>query len=291
MKKMMWVTVFLMTTMSAGVCSATEISDTSLHQLLVLSGIDKMTTQLSPMVREGMEQARRKEEKDNKKPAMSDHDYKVMENDMVSSFKPDDLLKIVSTQVRHHISEQDARKMLVWYNSRIGKRINTAEEDAGTVRAYRQMRAEARQLLANKPLVQYARELDQVDHATGIMMKTQENIALALYIAFSTSQHPDRPLHIKVIRQKIEAAMHKERPRYEQMTIIYSVYAYRNIDMASLQKYLAFMKTPTAMRFSEYANGALSEGISQAMAKMAKIAAADAKKKPHQSIKGDGGMV
>lgn len=284
MKKMVWVAAFLMTAMSTGICAASEISNASLHKLLVLSGIDEQSKEIPASVQANFERLRQQVKQQTaagNKPSLSDDDLKAMEHIAVRAFDPEGFIRATATQVRRSVSEQDARAMLVWYDSRIGKKINKAEEDASTPEAYRKIVASARQLLADKPRVRFAREMDKLLHETDTMAELQENTTVAMAVAFWTARHPDQPAPIKAIKQKIEASLKQARPRIEQMTIISSVYTYRNIDMASLHKYLAFLKTPAAMRFDNSQIIGLEAGAGQAIGKLARDTVAFMANKQH----------
>lgn len=288
MKRMIMVAAFLMAAISAGVCSASEISDASLHKLLVLSGVDKQVRQFPPLLRMGMEQARQQLAKQaaaaHKKPPLTDAYINDLENAATRAFEPDGILQAVTKQIRRSISEEDARKMLVWFNSGTGKRINKAEEDASTPAAYRQMASMAKTLLADKPRVQFARELDELLHLTDTTMRLQENTSAAMYVAFSTANHPDQPVHVEAFRQKLEAALKPMRPKLVQVTILSSVYTYRNIDMASLNKYLAFLKTKRSLRFNDSLTAGMEAGVGQSLGKLATAIVGMAKKKHPQKI-------
>ncbi|MEJ2362950.1 MAG: DUF2059 domain-containing protein [Gammaproteobacteria bacterium] len=271
--------------MSVGVASASQISDASLHQLLALSGVKQQVQEipngLRASLKQAEEQAQERAGTAGAKAALSD-EFRETGKAMIRAFNPDDMLGAIAKQIKRTMSEKDARAMLAWFNSPLGKRITQAEEAAATPAAARQILASAKTLLADKPRVQFAREQDKLLHLTDDLASFQENTAVASFVAFSGAEHPGRAVPIQGFRAKVAVAIEQDRPRLEQFTIIKSVYTYRHIDLPSLQKYLAFLKTKPALRFNKSVAVGLNTAAREATDKLAKGVVHDGQRGAHQ---------
>lgn len=284
MKRIMLIAALLMATAFSGPVVASEISQASLDKLLMLSGMNKQVSQFPGLLRMGMEQARQRAKAGKNGSAMPDAEYADLENAMVDAFKPAEILQAIGDAVKRTTSEEDARKMLAWFDSALGRRINKAEEDGATPQAYREMAASARALLADQKRVQFAERLDNLLQLTDMTMQLQVNSAVATFVAFSTAMRPDQPVHKEEFRARISAALQRARPNIQQRVILSSVYTYRNIDPQSLEKYLAFLKTPRALQFNKSLMAGMEAGIDQSIDKMARSMVLLVKRKYPQKI-------
>ena len=212
MKKIAVVAALLLVAVFPGMSAASEITDTSLHKLLELSGTSKTVSQIPGLLQIGLERARQRDQARHKKPAMSDAEYEELGRIMTGAFKPAEILQAIARAVKRATSEEDAQKMLSWYESDLGKRISKAEEDASTPEAYQKMAVSARSLMADKERVQFAKKLDRVLHETDSMLQLQEDVAVAMVVGISTALKPDQPVNQKEFRAKISEALQKARP-------------------------------------------------------------------------------
>lgn len=262
----------LLAVLSVHVGWAGEITRASLHKLLVRSGTYQEAVRLPDLVRavearvpaRGPEQAKGA----HQKPPQPDEPCRPCENFL----KPANTLRAISEQVRRNISEADARTLLVWFDSPLGKRISQAEADALTPRAYQQINASATKLLADKPRVQLAREQDRVQHTTDTLMQTRKTIVMASFVKVLQSMSPGEPLPAKELnafKAQLAARFQQARPQLERATILGLVYTYRHIGTASLRKYLAFLQTPPAQRFHEDVIAGMEAVSRQAMVSVA----------------------
>ena len=265
MKKLLQIATLLATLLAATALAvparAAEISDASLHRLLALSGIQDLVSQFPSMLRLRMEQARQRDRFVHGTASMSGDDYRELEDTMAEAFKPAGILKAIGDAVRKSVSEQDARTMLAWYDSALGKKISKAEDDSSNPSAYREMTRSVHALLANQKRVIFAMKLDNLLHMTDMSTRFQANAAVAVFVAFSTEKNAHRPANLKAFKHRIAAGLEKKRYRIRSGVILSTVYTYRKIDMASLGKYRAFLESPAALRF----NHALMTGMDVGM--------------------------
>lgn len=270
MKKLLLIATLLVVTAVSVPAGAAEISDASLHRLLVLSGIQDLVNQFPSMLRLRMEQARQRDRFVHGQASMSEGDYRELEDTMVDAFKPAGILKRIGDEVKKSISEQDAEAMLAWYDSDLGKRIGKAEDESSTPEAYRDMTRSGHSLLADKKRVVFAMDLDKLLHMTDMSTKFQTNAAVAVFVAFSTEKNAHRPANLQAFKKRIAAGLEKKRYRIKNGVILSTVYTYRKIDMANLDKYRDFLKSPASQRFNKALMAGLDVGMNRAIEHMSR---------------------
>ena len=274
MKKLLSIGILLTTLLAAtafsGTAGAAGISDASMAKLLQLSGIHDMVAQFPNLLRMRMAQARQRDRFAHSQPSMSDAEYRELENTMLDAFKPAGILQAIGQAVRQSVSEADARQMLAWYGSDLGRKIDRAEQDSSTPAAMRDMAATAHRLLADKPRVLYAVKLDKLLHMTDMSMRFQVNAAVAMFVAFSTKKNAHRPANLKAFRKRIAAGLERQRPRIRRSVIVSTVYTYRNIDMKALEQYRAFLNSPPALRLNRALMRGMDAGMDQAIDRMSR---------------------
>lgn len=264
------IAVLLAATICSGLSEAGELSKSSLDTLLTDSGTIKQVSEFPRLLSLSMDQARRRDEAIHNNPTMSDAEYVKLVTTMTEAFKPENILRTIGTELKQNVSEKDAKNILAWYNSDLGKRIKDAGEIMPATRAYQNMNSTASDLLADKKRVQFAKKVDALLHITDTTMQFHVNIALAMFVAFSSEINPNQPVDTKEFRKRLTAHMQKGRPGIERLVILSTVYAYRNIDMNSLEKYLAFLQSPGTLRFNKSMINGRKMGMNQAMEKMAR---------------------
>lgn len=260
----------------AGVASAKGVSEDSLNKLLTLSGIEKQVKSLPEAMKAGVEQAKaRAAQQPGSK--LSAQDFDDIEAALGNSFQPDALLKSTGDAIRKKVSEADAKQLIAWYQSDLGKKITQAELDASSPSAQQDMMAHAQELMADKPRVAFARKLGKMLHATDDALKFREDGALAMYSAMSAKMKPGQPVDIKAFKARLDGALAQARPNIDAVVTLGYVYAYRNIDMASLKKYGKFQERPATRRFNDGTRAGLTAGLEQAISKVSDNIAAGAR--------------
>jgi hypothetical protein len=274
MKKLLSIATLLATLLTAtafsGTAGAAGISHASLDKLLQLSGINDLVAEFPVLLRLRIAQARQRDRFAHSQPSMSDDEYRQLEHTMLAAFKPAGILKAIGKQVSQSVSEQDAGKMLAWYGSALGRKIGKAEEASVTPEAMQDMAASAHRLLADKPRVIYALELDKLLHMTDMSMRFQANAAVAMFVAFSTKKNTHRPANPTAFRKRIAASLQRQRPLIRRAVIISTVYTYRNIDMKDLEAYRTFLGLPSALRLNRALMAGMDAGMDQAIDRMSR---------------------
>ncbi len=262
--------------LSAGQAWAGDLSDASLHKLLDLSGVNQQAAALPAMIKGGARQAQEEAESSGKE-ALSKQDYKELQEIFGEAFQPGTLLQAVAATVSKNVSEADAKQVLAWLESDVGRKITQAEVDATNDEARGNMMNDTRALMADKERVELARKLDKLQHTTDDAITIEAQMATVMYVSVSRRLRPDQPVDEKAFRKQVMAGI--DRASVEQATLTSFVYTYRNIDIPSLKKYIEFLEQPAARRFNDSLSTGLIEGMNKCAENAAEKIAAAAKKK------------
>lgn len=255
-KLAMLVVFFLLS--SSGYASA---SDESLDKLLVLSGLSKQVGQFPGMIKAGMDQAMQQER------SIPDSEYSLLIKSVDESILPSEIINEIKISLKSSISENDAKKLLAWYESELGKEITKAEENSSTPQAYQQMLQSAQSLLENKERVEFADRLDALLGATDMAMDMQKKSFLAVYTAIMTATQPDKPLNIEQFEAQLNTQHDQMRAATKQMVTISFIYSYQNIEAEKLKKYEGFLNDPATVHFNKVIIDSMSKGIETSMTK------------------------
>lgn len=272
MKKLAMGLSLLIAMFAASTAWSAEIGSDSLDRLMTLSGIKKQVAELPGMVRMGAEQARQKGAR------ISNADFEKMLKAMESAFQPSEIVETISVEVRKSISESDAKKLLAWYESDLGRMITKAEENASTPGAYQEMMATAKSLLADEKRVDLAKKLDDLINATDMMVQLQEYTGIAVFTAISKALNPDQPVQIEAFKSQMLENEQLIRANIEQAVIISWVYSYKDLDIASIKKYLEFNESPNARHFNDSVKLGMKNALNMSIDKMATSLGASFKK-------------
>ena len=128
--------------------SYADISDESINKLLELSGLTMQVDQFPDLIKAEIEQAKQQST------LIPDSEYGSMVNSFNESILPSEIIEGIRVSLKKSINEEEAQKLLAWYESDLGKEIRYAEESASTPEAYKQMRQSAQSLLENVGSVQ-----------------------------------------------------------------------------------------------------------------------------------------
>lgn len=264
--------VLLLTLLIVNNVSAGTVSENSLNKIMALSGLNKQVAQFPAMVGAGMAQARQQGS------AIPDAEFSEMLKSVKSAFEPSAFLKVISKEIKSNLSESDAKNLLVWYKSSLGRKITKAEEAASTPAGYQQMIKEAQSLLANTKRVGLAKEIDSLINMTDMSMQLQEDSGIAVYTAISSVKNPGKPVNVKPYVDQVSAQKQQMRAQVEQLVLLSFVYGYKDLDIASIKKYISFLKEPNTKKFNDSVIKSMTIAFNLAINKMAKSLAMTFKK-------------
>ncbi len=283
MKKISLIASIALMVCAASQSWAGDITENSVSQLMTLSGVNKEVSHYPEFINMGLEQARLQAKAQQQKSPISDAEFTQMKSAMTAAFQPADILHAIGGEVKNGVSEADAKTILEWYQSELGRKITKAEDDAANPAAYQKMAQSAQSLMADEKRVDFAKRMDKLLKVTDKMMQLQENLAVAMFVAFSTASN--QPANAAEFKAKISPMVQQQRANFEQAMILSNVYTYRDLDMASLEKYMAFLEGAETMRFNESVHKGMAAGLDQSVTKVGKALASLAKKHPTKTSK------
>ena len=243
---------------------AKTISDKSLTQIMVLSGLNAQITEYPEMIVAGMEQARASGDK------VDEDKFKQIKSVMLDAYKADEMLSIIKKEIKATTSQKDAEVLIKWYKSPLGMKITQAEKDSTNTSAYANMLKEAPVLLQNKKRVYFARMIDRSINATSMTIQIQKNSSVAVYIAISKIMHPEEKIDIDRFKIIMTAQDKQIEAGIEQMIILSFVYSYKDISLENLEKYVLFLQKDDVKRFNKSIVNGIVKALNNASNKMTK---------------------
>jgi hypothetical protein len=213
-------------------------SDALVTRLLNDSGITRQVGELPGAIKMGMQQGMQQA------PGLPVQKQQMMLQSVDANILPADILTVVRSTLKSTLTDEEAEALLQWYESKTGKQVTAAEEQAATPEAYMQMQQQAQQLAADAPRVAYAQKIDKLTGATDMAIELQVQTGLAAYSGMMTVLQPNKPLNIEQYKAQQSAQMTQMRPMMEQMVALAGVYAHRSIEMEKLEQYAGFLSKP-----------------------------------------------
>lgn len=263
MNKKMWNLLLFIITFVSNTVFAGDITKSSLDQLMSLSGLNKQITEYPKMVNAGMNEARQMGAKIPK------DEFDAMQVAVQSSFKPSAMLAVISAKIKKDISEPDAKELLTWYKSDIGRVITKAEEDATTPTGYQNMISQAQSLFADKERLNYALKIESLFNATDMAMKIQNRTSLAVYSAITQSTNPYKPIEIAEFKKQMAAQEEKMRANMKQFIVLSFIYSYKDLDFASIEKYITFLEKDKTKKFNQSTMYGIESALMDSVDKLA----------------------
>lgn len=257
--------------------SYADISDKSINKILDLSGLIMQVNQFPGLLKVGMEQAKQQGT------PISDAEYNSMVMSVDESILPSDIIHKIRVSLKNSLSEAEAKQLLVWYESELGKEITTEEKNSSTPESYQLMMQSTSSLLENPERVAFAKRLDALIGATDMAMNIQEYSSIAIYSAIMTAIQPNSPPNLEPFKAQMDAESAQTRAALEQMVILSSVYSYQNIEIEKLNKYEAFLNEPATVKFNKVTTESMNMGIELSISKLADTLALIFKNKKQQN--------
>lgn len=277
MKKVIQGASLLIVIFIPGIVGAGEIAEDSFDKLMALSGLNKQMAEFPGVVRAGLEQAKRPGA------PIADAEFGEVQRSIEDAFQPSGILSVIDMEIKNNISESEVKDLLTWYESDLGRKITKAEENASTPAAYQEMIEEAQSLLTDEKRVKLAGKIESLVNVTDMTMRLQENAGVAVFTAISTVMDPDRSVNnIEAFKAQMSAQEQQMRANIEEFVILSFVYSYKDIDMASIEKYVKFLERPNTRKFNDSVIKGMNYALNQSIGKMAESLAVVVKKYDEQ---------
>ena len=238
-----------------------EVTDESLNKLLDLSGITKQVGQLPGAIKGVIQQARQQGT------PIPDEDHKAMMITIDQSMLPSEMVAEIRAPLKESISEEEAKQLLVWYGSDLGKEITSAEIKASTAEAFQEMMQSAETLMQDLERLEYAMRIDMLLGLTNMTMDVNKQTSIATHSAIMTAMQPDIPLDLEPLKAKMKAERAQTREAIKGMVLLSLVYTYKDLEIDKLNKYEKFLKDPITTKFNKMGIKGMNRALSSSVLK------------------------
>jgi len=240
--------------------NAESVKEQTLHQLLVLSGIESQMQDLSAGIKAGVQASSGGGSEFSEK-------YEKLFNQLID---PDKIHSEVAAQVSRELSEAEAQSLIKWYESNVGNRIARAEESAASPEGMSQMQSMSEKILADEPRMALASKLAEASGLIDKGLKTQNLMMLAIQVAASKLLSPDEPVALESLQLALGAQAPRIAAYVEESILLGLAYTFRDFNEAELTAYSDMLKQPAMRNFN---NSAL-KGTETALENATKVMAA-----------------
>ncbi|MEJ2658212.1 MAG: hypothetical protein P8012_13640 [Desulfobacterales bacterium] len=232
-----------------------------IQSLYLKSGMDKQVKQLPLLIRAGVEQAFKEDDRINQLPR---HTKSAISASIQEAFATKRLKKTIIKEMKVSMTVKDLNKVRKWLDSPLGKKCTRLEEAASTPETLSEIKKFAAQLQHMPPAsnrLDILRRLDAAVKAT----KTNVEITMNTQLAVAFAVVKALPLEQQVPLNDIAAQLEKNRPQVEAamktQTLLFALYTYQDLTNAELEKYIQFATSPAGTKY----HGATISGFKKAL--------------------------
>lgn len=243
--------------------SYAEVTDESLNRILDRSGLVQQVGQFPEIIKMGLVQARQQGA------SLPDAEFNSIVESVDRTILPSEILAEIRASLKESIDEVEAKQLLAWYESDLGKEITGLEERASTPEAYQEMMQSGESLLQDLERLEFAMKFDMNLGLTNMTMDLQDYSGMAVYAAIMTVMQPDTPLDIEPFKAKMKAERQQRREAVKQMVLLSLVYIYKDLDIGRLTKYETFLNDPVTKKFSKTIVDGMDRALKASVAKWA----------------------
>jgi hypothetical protein len=254
MSKVVWMLAALLL-LSVSAADAATDRETSLKELMKLSGLEQQIKDIPQQVLTGFD-------KDGKK--LPSPQYQRLRRVLNDAFSP----KVIQTHVYKRLqSEMDQvvmKRSLEWLRSDLGRRITSMEEAASTAPALKEIEAYGKQLKtmpASSLRLTLARQVDFATHWTEANLEIQEATAFSIAAALDATL-PDGQ---RQGQDRIRILMDRQRPKWREalqdVTITTVLYTYQRLSDQELERYVEFLESDVGREYTNRTNAALKDAL------------------------------
>lgn len=243
---------------------SSTLSDESFEKIMELSGLNKQVGEYPKAILVGIDQAHQQN------PTLPEKNLEDLKKMIVQAFKAESFLSSIGREIRTSLSEEDARELITWYESEIGRKITIAEEEASKPEAIQQMFTEAQSLMSDPERVNLARQIDFLVGGTDITMQMQMDTAVAVFTSIVSTQKEVTESEIENFRKQLAAQEIQMRENVEMLTIASFLYSYKDIDIGEIKQYIEFLGRPKVMNFNTFVIRGLKASFDKATKDLSK---------------------
>jgi hypothetical protein len=251
---------------SSTVCSAALRATPQLTQeLMAKSGLNKQVANIPKLVLYGLDGARRQTEQ-----PLNLEVYENLKSAILSSFRPDEILKTISQHVDSDLNKYDIEAILQWLDSPLGRKITALEESTSTPEAYLSMMSRKDELLKNTARVEKMKALDAAIKETEFNLDLQINMQIAIASSIAAALVPDNNMVFERISAAAEAGRSKMEPHVREETLVSQLYTYQTLTDAEIDRLIAFSSSDLGQIYYDATSQGFKIGFMNASRKLGK---------------------
>lgn len=202
----------------------------------------------------------------------------------LENFAPDKLKAAFAQRLTGKLSPAEMMAAEDFYRSDLGKRV-VAEEIAGSSKAGQEAMARDALAVMEKLEAEPARKvalkaLSAAAQIDDMSITIALNVARAMMIGLASAQTSGQRMTMEDINQAIEQMRTQTTQEMAALTALSMAYVYRNVSIADLGSYEAFMRTPAGAKFIDEVMKGLDAVISQASLAFGKALAVELGREP-----------
>jgi len=262
MKKIGQSVLLLIMLFIPGIIRAENISENSLNRLMSVSGINKQIEKYPAIIWTGYKKATQNGTK------ISEAESKKINRSIDDAFAASEILHAIRADIKNNISESEARDLIAWYESDLGRKITKAEEYATTTNAYNEIRKNAKVLLSDEKRVKIAQKIDHLTNASDLAMQLQTRTTQAIFIAAATAINPNLLIRLEPLMAKISSQEQQIRENTKQFIVLSFLYSYKDLDESEMEKYMAFFERPNTIKFNNSIKNSMTLALDSSVDKL-----------------------
>jgi len=245
--------------------------NSQIRELYAKAGMQKQLEQLPSLIQTMFDQSAREDEQARKMPKslLSDMSKAIPE-----AFAPGKLQGTVLSELTEKFTARDAKEVLKWLDSPLGKKCTELEEESYSPEAQAEMEQFTAGLQTSPPTakrLQVLKEFDSAVRATDSAVDTALATQVALALAVIATFPPERQMPLDAVSREME----KNRPILEaevrSQVLITNLYTYRNLTEAELKLYIEFAKSPAGSRYHSVFIAAFKKAILEGAVKWGEL--------------------
>jgi arsenate reductase-like glutaredoxin family protein len=223
--------------------SADELSQQDLEGLLEISGVTSDINSFPDLFTNAIKEL--KTQNNN----ISDEQFSKLLLLTEQSFPPPVFIESINKQLQMGLNKDDLNSLMAWYRSPLGREITSAEEAASSDEAYEAMAKNAQNLLANKRLVERAKQIDLAMNASQLLFTITKNSGVAMYAATNKINEPTANINVTDFTAVIEAQKQEMLDSIQNQIVLMISYSLQSIEDDKIQQYVAFLNSASAKKF------------------------------------------
>lgn len=233
------------------IAQADALKEDTLDKLIILSGIDSQTKDTASGAMQMLAQT----------PLASADTAELKQ--LISSMS--DYNQLIDAQRKHlskALSEEQAQKLISWYESNFGNRIARAEELASTPESMQSLAKNRASLLSDPERVQLIEELMLALNTKEASLKIQKMISTTVMAAMSKMQAPNAPVDLEQIGLMIDQQTASLSAMMDENWRLLALNAYADFSVTEIKDYIAVLKKPEMKALNDATLSAMLEPMS-----------------------------